>query len=231
MTEIESLALNHIHVLAFLCVSVPPWFLCHRGIDHETYSTSCIARGSAGRALLLTSKIIAEAALLPGARREAERGARHGPARRQRSCRRSRFGDKVFSPIAERGRGRPADRVRAARDGAVSSTSCARTAPLVYNTRPNWHDRPCPSAKETYPEDIHGTIRKHGREGPSLRRDLGRRRGREKRAVEPCPDWARAPVLPLKSPVVDEAIASSSAEEGAGDQPQGLSRRQRRRRI
>src|SRR5512139_3981046 len=119
---------------------------------------SILIGGVGGQGVLLTSKIIAEAALLAGL--DVKQSEVHGMAQRGGSVlSQVRFGEKVFSPVVNEGEAdlmigfEPLETARYLHflrdDGTV-----------VYNTRPIGTIG-VSIGKETYPEDIHGPIRKH----------------------------------------------------------------------
>jgi len=156
--------------------------------------------------VLLTSKIIAEAALLQGL--DVKQSEVHGMAQRGGSVlSQVRLGDKVFSPIVAEGEAdlligfEPLETARylhfLREDGIV-----------VYNTRPIGTIG-VSIGKEDYPRDIHDTIRKHASkvhpfDATNVAVEVG-----EKRAVNLVLMGAVLRFLPLKESLVDEAIASS----------------------
>ncbi len=162
--------------------------------------------GVGGQGVLLTSKIIAEAALLQGL--DVKQSEVHGMAQRGGSVlSQVRFGDKVFSPIISEGEAdlligfEPLETARYLHflhnDGIV-----------VYNTRPIGTIG-VSIGKETYPQDIHETIRKHASkvhhfDATNVAVEVG-----EKRAVNLVLMGAALRFLPLKESVVDEAITNS----------------------
>ena len=162
--------------------------------------------GVGGQGVLLTSKIIAEAALLQGL--DVKQSEVHGMAQRGGSVlSQVRFGDKVFSPIVAEGEAdlligfEPLETARylhfLREDGIV-----------VYNTRPVGTIG-VSIGKEAYPQDIHDTIRMHASkvhpfDATNVAVEVG-----EKRAVNLVLMGAVLRFLPLKESVVDEAITSS----------------------
>src|SRR5512135_181852 len=114
--------------------------------------------GVGGQGVLLTSKIIAEAALLAGL--DVKQSEVHGMAQRGGSVlSQVRFGEKVFSPIVAEGEAdlligfEPLETARYLHYLKESGT-------VVYNTRPIGTIG-VSIGKETYPADIHETIRKN----------------------------------------------------------------------
>ncbi len=162
--------------------------------------------GVGGQGVLLTSKIIAEAALLQGL--DVKQSEVHGMAQRGGSVlSQVRFGDKVFSPIISEGEAdlligfEPLETARylhfLRNDGMV-----------IYNTRPIGTIG-VSIGKETYPQDIHETIKKHASkvhpfDATNVAVEVG-----EKRAVNLVLMGAALRFLPLKESVVDEAITNS----------------------
>src|SRR5512143_3445034 len=117
--------------------------------------------GVGGQGVLLTSKVIAEAALLSGF--DVKQSEVHGMAQRGGSVlSQVRFGEKVFSPIVSEGEAdlligfEPLETARYLHflkdDGAV-----------IFNTRPIGTIG-VSIAAEMYPQDIHETIKKHASE-------------------------------------------------------------------
>ena len=162
--------------------------------------------GVGGQGVLLTSKIIAEAALLQGL--DVKQSEVHGMAQRGGSVlSQVRFGDKVFSPIVNEGEAdlligfEPLETARylhfLREDGTV-----------VYNTR-QIGTIGVSIGKEAYPEDIHGTIRKHAAKVHPLDATTVAIEVGEKRAVNLVLMGAVLRFLPLKESVVDEAIANA----------------------
>jgi indolepyruvate ferredoxin oxidoreductase beta subunit len=162
--------------------------------------------GVGGQGVLLTSKIIAEAALLQGL--DVKQSEVHGMAQRGGSVlSQVRFGDTVFSPIVAEGEANlligfePLETARylhfLREDGTV-----------VYNTR-SIGTIGVSIGKEVYPQDIHETIKKHASkvhpfDATNVAVEVG-----EKRAVNLVLMGAVLRFLPLKESVVDEAITSS----------------------
>jgi len=162
--------------------------------------------GVGGQGVLLTSKIIAEAALLQGL--DVKQSEVHGMAQRGGSVlSQVRFGDKVFSPIIAEGEAdlligfEPLETARYLhflRDGGI----------VVYNIHPIGTIG-VSIGKETYPQDIHETIRKHAPkthpfDATHVAVEVG-----EKRAVNLVLMGAVLRFLPLKEAFVDEAITNS----------------------
>ena len=162
--------------------------------------------GVGGQGVLLTSKIIAEAALLQGL--DVKQSEVHGMAQRGGSVlSQVRFGDKVFSPIIAEGEAdlligfEPLETARYLhflRDGGI----------VVYNIHPIGTIG-VSIGKETYPQDIHETIRKHVSEvhpfdATKVAVEVG-----EKRAVNLVLLGAALRFLPLDSSVVDNAITNA----------------------
>jgi indolepyruvate ferredoxin oxidoreductase, beta subunit len=162
--------------------------------------------GVGGQGVLLTSKIIAEAALLQGL--DVKQSEVHGMAQRGGSVlSQVRFGDKVFSPIIAEGEAdlligfEPLETARYLhflREGGI----------VVYNTHPIGTIG-VSIGKEIYPSDIHETIKKHASEvhpfdATTVAIEVG-----EKRAVNLVLMGAALRFLPLKEAVVDEAITNS----------------------
>jgi len=162
--------------------------------------------GVGGQGVLLTSKIIAEAALLQGL--DVKQSEVHGMAQRGGSVlSQVRIGDKVFSPIVAEGDAdlligfEPLETARylhfLREDGVV-----------VYNTR-TIGTIGVSIGKETYPQDIHETIKKHAfRVHPFDATNAAVEVG-EKRAVNLVLLGAALRFLPLDMSVVDNAIANS----------------------
>ena len=162
--------------------------------------------GVGGQGVLLTSKIIAEAALLQGL--DVKQSEVHGMAQRGGSVlSQVRFGDKVFSPIVSEGEAdiligfEPLETARYLHflraDGIV-----------VYNTR-TIGTIGVSIGKEVYPKDIHEIIGKHAAkvhpfDATAVAVEVG-----EKRAVNLVLMGAVLRFLPLEQAVVDKAISSS----------------------
>jgi indolepyruvate ferredoxin oxidoreductase beta subunit len=162
--------------------------------------------GVGGQGVLLTSKIIAEAALLAGL--DVKQSEVHGMAQRGGSVlSQVRFGDKVFSPIIAEG---DADLLI-----GFEPLETARylhylrdTGAVVYNTRPIGTIG-VSIGKETYPVDIHETIRKNASTvHPFDATDAAVKVG-EKRAVNLVLLGAALRLLPLKETVIEQAITNS----------------------
>jgi len=162
--------------------------------------------GVGGQGVLLTSKIIAEAALLQGL--DVKQSEVHGMAQRGGSVlSQVRLGDKVFSPIVAEGEAdlligfEPLETARYLhflREGAR----------VVYNTRPIGTIG-VSIGKEVYPADIHETIKKHAPkvhpfDATNVAVEVG-----EKRAVNLVLMGAVLRFLPLQEAFVDEAITNS----------------------
>ena len=162
--------------------------------------------GVGGQGVLLTSKIIAEAALLQGL--DVKQSEVHGMAQRGGSVlSQVRFGDKVFSPIIAEGEAdlligfEPLETARYLhflRDGGI----------VVYNIHPIGTIG-VSIGKETYPQDIHETIRKHATDvhpfdATKVAVEVG-----EKRAVNLVLLGAALRFLPLDPSVVDNAITNA----------------------
>jgi indolepyruvate ferredoxin oxidoreductase beta subunit len=162
--------------------------------------------GVGGQGVLLTSKIIAEAALLQGL--DVKQSEVHGMAQRGGSVlSQVRFGEKVFSPIVSEGEAdlligfEPLETARYLhflREGGA----------VVYNTRPIGTIG-VSIGKETYPQDIHETITKNAPralafDATNVAVEVG-----EKRAVNLVLLGAALLYLPLDPSVVDNAITNS----------------------
>ena len=162
--------------------------------------------GVGGQGVLLTSKIIAEAALLQGL--DVKQSEVHGMAQLGGSVlSQVRFGDKVFSPIIAEGEAdlligfEPLETARYLhflRDGGI----------VVYNIHPIGTIG-VSIGKETYPQDIHETIRKHATDvhpfdATKVAVEVG-----EKRAVNLVLLGAALRFLPLDPSVVDNAITKA----------------------
>ncbi len=162
--------------------------------------------GVGGQGVLLTSKIIAEAALLAGL--DVKQSEVHGMAQRGGSVlSQVRFGKKVFSPIIAEG---DADLLI-----GFEPLETARylhylrdTGTVVYNTR-TIGTIGVSIGKEEYPADIHETIKKNAPrvlpfDATNAAVEVG-----EKRAVNLVLLGAALSLLPLKEGVVDQAITNS----------------------
>src|SRR5512143_65851 len=162
--------------------------------------------GVGGQGVLLTSKIIAEAALLAGL--DVKQSEVHGMAQRGGSVlSQVRFGDKVFSPIVSEGEAdlligfEPLETARYLhflRDEGV----------VVYNTR-TIGTIGVSIAAEKYPADINTTIKDRAKtvvplDGTQLAVNAG-----DKRTLNLVLLGAALPFLPLKEPVVLEAIKNT----------------------
>ena len=162
--------------------------------------------GVGGQGVLLTSKIIAEAALLQGL--DVKQSEVHGMAQRGGSVlSQVRFGDKVFSPIVAEGE---ADLLIGFEplETARYLHFLRKTGTVIYNTRPIGTIG-VSIGKEVYPADIHDTIRKHAPtahpfDATNVAVEVG-----EKRAVNLVLMGAVLRFLPLKEAVVDTAITNS----------------------
>jgi indolepyruvate ferredoxin oxidoreductase beta subunit len=162
--------------------------------------------GVGGQGVLLTSKIIAEAALLAGL--DVKQSEVHGMAQRGGSVlSQVRLGEKVFSPIVSEGEAdlligfEPLETARYLHylrdDGAV-----------IYNTR-TIGTIGVSIGKEEYPADIHEMIRKHAKKVHAFdATDVAVQVG-EKRAVNLVLLGAALRVLPISAAVVDQAITNS----------------------
>jgi indolepyruvate ferredoxin oxidoreductase beta subunit len=162
--------------------------------------------GVGGQGVLLTSKIIAEAALLAGL--DVKQSEVHGMAQRGGSVlSQVRFGAKVFSPIVSEGE---ADLLI-----GFEPLETARylhylrdTGQVIYNTRPIGTIG-VSIGKETYPENIGETIRNNAREVRALDATEVAVSVGEKRAVNLVLLGAALTVLPLDSTFIDQAITNS----------------------
>lgn len=162
--------------------------------------------GVGGQGVLLTSKIIAEAALLAGL--DVKQSEVHGMAQRGGSVlSQVRFGDKVFSPIVAEGEAdlligfEPLETARylhfLKQDGAV-----------IYNTR-TIGTIGVSIAAEQYPADINETIKSRVKQvmsfdGTQLAVDAG-----DKRALNLVLLGAALSSLPLKEQFVLDAILNT----------------------
>ena len=162
--------------------------------------------GVGGQGVLLTSKIIAEAALLQGL--DVKQSEVHGMAQRGGSVlSQVRFGDKVFSPIISEGEAdlligfEPLETARYLhflRDGGI----------VVYNTHPIGTIG-VSIGKETYPQDIHETIKRHASKVHAFNATSAAVEVGEKRAVNLVLLGAALRFLPLDPGGVDNAITNS----------------------
>jgi indolepyruvate ferredoxin oxidoreductase beta subunit len=162
--------------------------------------------GVGGQGVLLTSKIIAEAALLAGL--DVKQSEVHGMAQRGGSVlSQVRFGEKVFSPIIAEGDAdlligfEPLETARYLhylRDNAA----------VVYNTRPIGTIG-VSIGREEYPADIHETIKKNAPKAFSFDATNAAVQVGEKRAVNLVLLGAALKLLPLTEAVVEQAITNS----------------------
>jgi indolepyruvate ferredoxin oxidoreductase beta subunit len=162
--------------------------------------------GVGGQGVLLTSKIIAEAALLQGL--DVKQSEVHGMAQRGGSVlSQVRFGDKVYSPIIAEGEAdlligfEPLETARYLHFLRESGIA-------VYNTHPIGTIG-VSIGKETYPQDIHETIKRHASEVHSFDATKVAVEVGEKRAVNLVLMGASLRFLPLKESIVDDAISNS----------------------
>lgn len=162
--------------------------------------------GVGGQGVLLTSKIIAEAALLAGL--DVKQSEVHGMAQRGGSVlSQVRFGDKVFSPIVAEGEAdlligfEPLETARYLHflkdDGAV-----------IYNTRAIGTIGVSIGAQQ-YPADVHDVIKSRAKkvlpfDGTRLAVDAG-----DKRALNLVLLGAALSFLPLKEQFVLDAIVNT----------------------
>jgi len=162
--------------------------------------------GVGGQGVLLTSKIIAEAALLAGL--DVKQSEVHGMAQRGGSVlSQVRFGDKVFSPVIAEGEAdlligfEPLETARYLhylRDNGMT----------IYNTRPIGTIG-VSIGKEEYPADIHDIIKKNAPkvfafDATELAVGVG-----EKRAVNLVLVGAALRFLPIDATIVENAITNS----------------------
>jgi indolepyruvate ferredoxin oxidoreductase beta subunit len=162
--------------------------------------------GVGGQGVLLTSKIIAEAALLQGL--DVKQSEVHGMAQRGGSVlSQVRFGEKVFSPIVSEGEAdlligfEPLETARYLhylRDNGS----------VIYNTR-SIGTIGVSIGKEEYPADIHETIRKNASkvfafDATEVAIGVG-----EKRAVNLVLLGAALRFLPIDAKIVDAAVVNS----------------------
>jgi indolepyruvate ferredoxin oxidoreductase beta subunit len=162
--------------------------------------------GVGGQGVLLTSKVIAEAALLEG--RDVKQSEVHGMAQRGGSVlSQVRFGERVFSPIVSPGEAdlligfEPLETARYLHylnDGGA----------VIYNTRPIGTIGVSIGA-ETYPRDIDETVRRHAPKALAFDATRVAIEAGEKRAVNLVLLGAALSVLPLKEAVVLEAIMNT----------------------
>jgi indolepyruvate ferredoxin oxidoreductase beta subunit len=159
--------------------------------------------GVGGQGVLLTSKIIAEAALLAGL--DVKQSEVHGMAQRGGSVlSQVRFGDKVFSPIVSEG---DADLLI-----GFEPLETARylhflrdTGMVIYNTR-SIGTIGVSIGKEEYPPDIHERIRKYAPKVHAFDAMEAAVAVGEKRAVNLVLLGAALRVLPIDAAIVDQAI-------------------------
>jgi len=162
--------------------------------------------GVGGQGVLLTSKIIAEAALLAGL--DVKQSEVHGMAQRGGSVlSQVRFGEKVFSPIVSEGE---ADLLIGFEplETARYLHFLRKTGTVIYNTRPIGTIG-VSIGKEEYPADIHETIKKnaqkvHAFDATNVAVEVG-----EKRTVNLVLLGAALRVLPFDAAIVDQAITNS----------------------
>jgi len=162
--------------------------------------------GVGGQGVLLTSKIIAEAALLAGL--DVKQSEVHGMAQRGGSVlSQVRFGDKVFSPIVSEGE---ADLLIGFEplETARYLHYLRETGRVIYNTR-SIGTIGVSIGKEQYPADIHDTIRKHVKQVHAFDATETAVGVGEKRAVNLVLLGAALGVLPLDAAIVDQAITTS----------------------
>ena len=159
-----------------------------------------------GQGVLLTSKIIAEAALLAGL--DVKQSEVHGMAQRGGSVlSQVRFGDKVFSPVIAEGEAdlligfEPLETARYLHYLRENGTA-------IYNTRPIGTIG-VSIGKEEYPADIHDIIRENAPkvfafDATELAVGVG-----EKRAVNLVLVGAALRFLPIDAKIVENAITNS----------------------
>ena len=162
--------------------------------------------GVGGQGVLLTSKIIADAALLQGL--DVKQSEVHGMAQRGGSVlSQVRFGDKVFSPIVSEGEAdlligfEPLETARYLHFLRENGTA-------VYNTR-SIGTIGVSIGKEEYPADIRKTIKKYAPnvfafDATEVAIGVG-----EKRAVNLVLLGAALRFLPIDAKIVDNAIVNS----------------------
>lgn len=167
---------------------------------------SILIGGVGGQGVLLTSKIIAEAALLQGL--DVKQSEVHGMAQRGGSVlSQVRFGEKVFSPIVSEGEAdlligfEPLETARYLHflkdDGAV-----------IYNTRPIGTIG-VSIAAERYPADIDDVIKSRVKtilpfDGTQLAVDAG-----DKRTLNLVMLGAALKFIPLKESIIIDAIVNT----------------------
>ncbi len=162
--------------------------------------------GVGGQGLLLTSKVIAEAALLSGL--DVKQSEVHGMAQRGGSVlSQVRIGDKVFSPIISEGEAdlligfEPLETARYLhflKDGGA----------VIYNTR-TIGTIGVSIAAEKYPADINETIKKHARTVISLDGTQLAVAAGDKRALNLVLLGAALTHLPLKESSILDAIVNT----------------------
>jgi indolepyruvate ferredoxin oxidoreductase beta subunit len=162
--------------------------------------------GVGGQGVLLTSKIIAEAALLAGL--DVKQSEVHGMAQRGGSVlSQVRFGEKVFSPIVSEGEAdlligfEPLETARYLHYLRDNGT-------VIYNTRPIGTIG-VSIGKEEYPADIHETIKKHAPKVHAFDATEAAVGVGEKRAVNLVLVGAALRVLPIDATIVENAITNS----------------------
>lgn len=162
--------------------------------------------GVGGQGVLLTSKVIAEAALLSGL--DVKQSEVHGMAQRGGSVlSQVRIGTKVFSPIVSEGE---ADLLIGFEplETARYLHFLRETGAVLYNTRPIGTIG-VSIGREEYPADIHEIIRKHApKVFPFDATEVAVGVG-EKRAVNLVLLGASLKLLPLAAAVVDQAITNA----------------------
>ena len=162
--------------------------------------------GVGGQGVLLTSKVIAEAALLSGL--DVKQSEVHGMAQRGGSVlSQVRIGDKVFSPIISEGEAdlligfEPLETARYLhflKDGGA----------VIYNTR-TIGTIGVSIAAEKYPADINETIKKHARTVISLDGTQLAVAAGDKRALNLVLLGAALTHLPLKESSILDAIVNT----------------------
>ncbi len=181
-----------------------PWWILERVFIVDVFNI--LISGVGGQGVLLTSKVIAEAALLAGL--DVKQSEVHGMAQRGGSVlSQVRFGDKVFSPIVSEGETdlligfEPLETARYLHflkdDGVV-----------IYNTR-TIGTIGVSIAAEKYPADLHSVIRDRAKtvvpfDGTQLAVAAG-----DKRALNLVLLGAALLFLPLKESVILDAIKNT----------------------
>ncbi len=162
--------------------------------------------GVGGQGVLLTSKIIAEAALLAGL--DVKQSEVHGMAQRGGSVlSQVRFGEKVFSPIVNEGEAdlligfEPLETARYLHYLRDNGT-------VIYNTRPIGTIG-VSIGKEDYPADIHETIKKNAPKAFAFDATEVAVGVGEKRAVNLVLVGAALRFLPIDGKIVEQAITKS----------------------